>query len=192
MAQALTPIAIANLKPRPSATKFRRRLSRAAGGGVSIPSQELHRPIPVPRLAAQADLGSVLDRARRGRIRHDARAGYAAVAGGGARACHQGVARSQERSRSVRRQAAQRQQELAAESDTLAPLRQEYLRREGPRLRTVNQREADLEIALRQRAGTAAGRRDQARPVHPRARSHRRSQRPGARRPCAVARCGPC
>ena len=39
-----------------------------------------------------------------------------------------------------------RQQERAAESDTLNAIAQEYLRREGPRLRTCNQRRADLEL----------------------------------------------
>ena len=39
-----------------------------------------------------------------------------------------------------------RQQERAAESDTLRAISDEYLRREGPRLRTLNQRRADLEL----------------------------------------------
>jgi integrase len=39
-----------------------------------------------------------------------------------------------------------RQEERAAESDTLAALAAEYLRREGPRLRTLNQRRSDLEL----------------------------------------------
>ena len=39
-----------------------------------------------------------------------------------------------------------RQQERAAESDTLNAIAQEYLRREGQRLRTCNQRRADLEL----------------------------------------------
>jgi integrase len=39
-----------------------------------------------------------------------------------------------------------RQEELAAESDTLGAIAAEYLRREGPRLRTLNQRKADLDL----------------------------------------------
>ena len=39
-----------------------------------------------------------------------------------------------------------RQQERAAESETLRAISDEYLRREGPRLRTLNQRRADLEL----------------------------------------------
>jgi integrase len=38
----------------------------------------------------------------------------------------------------------QRQEQLAAESDTLRSVADEYLRREGPRLRTLNQRRSDL------------------------------------------------
>ena len=40
----------------------------------------------------------------------------------------------------------QRQEQLAAESDTLQSLVQEYLRREGGRLRTVGQRRSDLDL----------------------------------------------
>ena len=40
----------------------------------------------------------------------------------------------------------QRQEQLAAESDTLQAIAQEYLRREGPRLRTLSQRRSDLEL----------------------------------------------
>jgi integrase len=40
----------------------------------------------------------------------------------------------------------QRQEALAAEGDTLQAISEEYLRREGPRLRTLNQRRADLEL----------------------------------------------
>jgi integrase len=39
-----------------------------------------------------------------------------------------------------------RQEERAAESDTLAAIAGEYLRREGPRLRTVQQRRSDLDL----------------------------------------------
>jgi integrase len=39
-----------------------------------------------------------------------------------------------------------RQEERAAESDTLAAIAAEYLRREGPRLRTLNQRRSDLDL----------------------------------------------
>src|SRR5262245_50855287 len=39
-----------------------------------------------------------------------------------------------------------REEELAAASDTLAAIAAEYLRREGPRLRTFSQRKADLEL----------------------------------------------
>ena len=39
-----------------------------------------------------------------------------------------------------------RQEELAAESDTLGAIAAEYLRREGPRLRTVGQRKSDLDL----------------------------------------------
>jgi integrase len=39
-----------------------------------------------------------------------------------------------------------RQEQLAAESDTLQAISEEYLRREGTRFRTLNQRRADLEL----------------------------------------------
>src|SRR5262249_6166044 len=39
-----------------------------------------------------------------------------------------------------------REEERAAESDTLAAIAAEYLRREGPRLRTVSQRRSDLDL----------------------------------------------
>jgi integrase len=39
-----------------------------------------------------------------------------------------------------------RQEELAGESDTLSAIAAEYLRREGPRLRTVQQRRSDLDL----------------------------------------------
>jgi integrase len=40
----------------------------------------------------------------------------------------------------------QRQEQLAAESDTLSAIAAEYLRREGPRLRTFVQRKSDLDL----------------------------------------------
>jgi integrase len=40
----------------------------------------------------------------------------------------------------------QRQEQLAAESDTLQAVAQEYLRRVGPKLRTLDQRKADLDL----------------------------------------------
>jgi integrase len=39
-----------------------------------------------------------------------------------------------------------RQEQLAAEADTLQALSEEFLRREGPRLRTLSQRRSDLEL----------------------------------------------
>jgi integrase len=39
-----------------------------------------------------------------------------------------------------------RQEQLAAEADTLQAIAQEYLRREGPRFRTLRQRRSDLEL----------------------------------------------
>src|SRR6478609_4987303 len=40
----------------------------------------------------------------------------------------------------------QRQEERAGESDTLSAIAAEYLRREGPRLRTLSQRKSDLDL----------------------------------------------
>src|SRR5262249_35764358 len=41
----------------------------------------------------------------------------------------------------------------AAEADTFEAIAQEYLRREGPRLRTLNQRQADLELLCKSAIG---------------------------------------
>jgi integrase len=42
-----------------------------------------------------------------------------------------------------------KQEQLAAESDTLQAIAEEFLRREGPRLRTLSQRRSDLELLYR-------------------------------------------
>ena len=57
-----------------------------------------------------------------------------------------GATSGQERQRPPAAKQRQRQEQLAAESDTLRAISEEYLRREGPRLRTLSQRRADLEL----------------------------------------------
>ena len=59
----------------------------------------------------------------------------------------------------------QRQQAAAAESGTLQAISEEYLRREGQRLRTVKQREADLKLLTDSPLGRLPVAVDLARPI---------------------------
>jgi integrase len=147
MAKALTPIAIANLKPHPSRyevsdpgcsglrvvvfpsrkksfiVRYRfRGLQRKLTLGPCLGGNEQGEPTDSPELNTPLSLAAARELATK--ALRQARAG--------ADPC----AAKQRR----------RQEELAAESDTLSAVAQEYLRREGPRLRTLSQRRSDLEL----------------------------------------------
>jgi integrase len=145
MTTALTPIAIANLKPRPQ----RYEVSDPGCAGLRVvvfPSRRksfvvrfrfrgLQRkltlgPVLVERGVAESDTTPELDtplslaaaRERATKALREAKSGRDPCA-------------AKQRAR---------QEQLAAESDTLNAIAAEYLRREGPRLRTVDQRRSDL------------------------------------------------
>jgi integrase len=147
MTKALTPIAIANLKPRPQ----RYEVSDPGCAGLRVvvfPSRRksfvvrfrfrgLQRkltlgPVLVERGVAESDTTPELDtplslaaaRERATKALREAKSGRDPCA-------------AKQRAR---------QEQLAAESDTLNAIAAEYLRREGPRLRTLSQRKADLDL----------------------------------------------
>jgi integrase len=147
MARVLTPIAIANLKRRPQRyevsdpgcaglrvvvfpsrrksfiVRFRfRGLQRKLTLGPCLGGNEQGEPTDAPELSTPLSLAAARELATK--ALRQARAGADPCA-------------AKQRAR---------QQERAAESDTLGAVAQEYLRREGPRLRTLNQRKADLEL----------------------------------------------
>jgi integrase len=147
MAKALTPIAIANLKPRsqryeisdpgcsglrvvvfPSRRKsfivrFRfRSLQRKLTLGPCLGGNEQGEPTDSPELNTPLSLAAARELATK--ALRQARAGADPCA-------------AKQR---------QRQEELASESDTLSAVAQEYLRRVGPGLRTLSQRRSDLEL----------------------------------------------
>jgi integrase len=147
MARALTAIAIASLKPRPQRyeisdrgcaglrvvvfpsrrksfiLRFRiRGLQRKLTLGPCLGGGEQGEPTDSPELNTPLSLAAARELATK--ALRQARAGADPCA-------------TKQR---------QRQEQLAAESDTLAAIAAEYLRREGPRLRTVGQRRSDLEL----------------------------------------------
>ena len=147
MARALTPIAIANLKPRPQryevsdpgcaglrvvvfpsrrksfVVRFRfRGLQRKLTLGPCLTERGVTESDTTPELDTPLSLAAARERATK--ALREAKSGRDPCA-------------AKQR---------QRQQELAAESDTLRAISEEYLRREGPRLRTVGQRRSDLEL----------------------------------------------
>jgi integrase len=147
MARALTAIAIANLKPRP--TRYEVSDPGCAGLRVVVfPSKKksfivryrfrgLQRKLTLGRCLTER---GVVEPANTPET--DTPLSLAAARELATKALRQAKAGADPCAAKQRA----RQEELAAESDTLAAVAQEYLRREGPRLRTRNQREADLNL----------------------------------------------
>jgi integrase len=147
MARPLTPIAIANLKPRPKryevpdpgcaglrvvvfpsrrksfVVRYRfRGLQRKLTLGPCMTERGVAEPTSAPETATPLSL--LAARSLCAEALRQARSGNDPAA-------------AKQR---------KRQQERAAESDTLAAIAAEYLRREGPRLRTIQQRRSDLDL----------------------------------------------
>jgi integrase len=147
MIKPLTPIAIANLKPKPQryeisdpgcpglrvvvfpsrrksfVLRFRfRNLQRKLTLGPCLTERGVAESDTTPELGTPLSLAAARERATK--ALREAKSGRDPCA-------------AKQR---------QRQEELAAESDTLSAIAAEYLRREGPRMRTVGQRKADLEL----------------------------------------------
>jgi integrase len=147
MTKALTPIAIANLKPRaarfevsdpgcrglrvvvfPSRRKsfivrFRfRGLQRKLTLGPCLTERGVAESDTAPELDTPLSLAAARERATR--ALREAKSG------------HDPCAAKQRK----------RQEERAAESDTLRAISEEYLRRKGPELRTLSQRRSDLDL----------------------------------------------
>ena len=147
MAKALTPIAIANLRARPQRyevsdhgcqglrvvvfpsrrksfiVRFRYRgLQRKLTLGPCLVGGEQGEPTDTPELNTPLSLAAARELATR--ALRQAKSGNDPAAA--------------KRKR--------REEELAAESDTLKAISEEYLRRQGPQLRTVGQRVADLAL----------------------------------------------
>ena len=149
MAKPLTPVAIANLKPRLK----RYEVSDPGCPGLRVvvfPSKRksfvvryrfkgvLQRkltlgPVLVERDVAETEITPELDTPL----------SLAAARELATKALRE--ARSRKNDPAAAKQRA-RQKARAAESDTLRAISEEYLRREGPRMRTLNQRRADLEL----------------------------------------------
>ena len=147
MAKALTAIAIGNLKPRPQryevsdpgcaglrvvvfpskkksfVVRYRfRGLQRKLTLGSCLVGADQGEPTDSPELSTPLSLVAARELATK--ALRQARAGADPCA-------------AKQRARA---------EELAAESDTLGAIAGEYLRREGPRLRTVGQRKSDLDL----------------------------------------------
>ena len=93
-------------------------------------------------LQRKLTLGTLPDRAqRRDRACQRASTGHPAVTDGGRQLATTALRQAKSgNDPAAAKQRRKRQEQLAAESDTLQALSAEYLRREGPRLRTVRQR----------------------------------------------------
>jgi integrase len=147
MARALTAITIANLKPRPQRyevsdpgcaglrvvvfpsrrksfiVRYRYRgLQRKLTLGPCLGGNEQGEPTDTPELNTPLSLAAARELATK--ALRQVRAGADPCA-------------AKQRAR---------QEQLAAESDTLAAIAAEYLRREGPRFRTLSQRQSDLKL----------------------------------------------
>jgi len=146
MARALTPITIAALKARPA----RYEISDPGCAGLRVVVFPSRKKSFVVRyrfrgLQRKLTLGRCLD-GKQGEPADtpelDTPLSLAAARELATKALRQARAGSDPCAAKQR----QRQEERAAESDTLVAIATEYLRREGPRLRTLNQRKADLDL----------------------------------------------
>ena len=145
MAKPLTPIAIANLKARPQ----RYEVSDGGCAGLRVVVFPTRRKSFILRyrfrgLQRKLTLGSVAVGGAEPEAgpELDTPLSLAAARELATKALRQAKSGSDPAAAKQR----QRQEQLAAESDTLQAIAQEYLRREGPRLRTVGQRRSDLEL----------------------------------------------
>ena len=147
MAKPLTAIAIANLKPRSQ----RYEVSDPGCAGLRVvvfppAGRSLRRQVPIRGLQRKLTLGPCLSGGMAGEPANtpelDTPLSLAAARELATKALRQ--AKSGRDPCAAKQRA--RQQERAAESDTLRAISDEYLRREGPRLRTLNQRRADLDL----------------------------------------------
>ena len=161
------------------------RLRRAPGGGVSEPEEVIRRQVPISRLAAQADLGPCLTGAA-GRTRRRPELNTPLSLAAARELATKSLRQAKSGSDPCAAKQRARQQERAAECDTLRAISDEYLRREGPRLRTLNQRRADLELLCASVLGRLPVAEITRGQYTPPARLHRRQQRAGALRPRAV------
>jgi integrase len=148
MAKALTPITVANLRARP----HRYEISDGGCAGLRIVVFPSRRKSFIVRfryrgLQRKLTLGPVL-------LTHngegepdttpeiDTPLSLAAARELATKALRQAKSGTDPAAAKQRR----RQEQLAAESDTLEAIAEEYLRREGPQLRTISQRKADLDL----------------------------------------------
>ena len=147
MPKALTPIAIANLKPRPQ----RYEISDPGCAGLRVVVFPSRKKSFVVRyrfrgLQRKLTLGSCLDGRKQSEPtdtpEFDTPLSLAAARELATKALRQARAGADPCAAKQRR----RQEERAAESDTLIAIAAEYLRREGPGLRTLSQRKADLDL----------------------------------------------
>jgi integrase len=147
MARALTAIAIANLRPRPQ----RYEISDPGCAGLRVVVFPSKKKSFVVRfrfrgLQCKLTLGSCLGGDEQGEPTDSPElntplslAAARELATKALRQAKSGVNPCAAKQRA-------RQEELAAESDTLSAIAAEYLRREGSRLRTLSQRKSDLDL----------------------------------------------
>jgi integrase len=143
MARALTAIAIANLKPRPQ--RFEVADPGCAGLRVVVfPSRKKSFIVRFRYRGAQRKLtlGPVLGGG--GEPTDAPELGTPLSLSAARELATKALRQAKSGSDPCEAKRQKREEELAAESDTLAAVAAEYLRREGPRLRTISQRESDL------------------------------------------------
>jgi integrase len=151
MAKALTPIAIANLRARPQ----RYEISDGGCSGLRVvvfPSKKKSFIVRYRFRGAQRKLtlGPCLIDKHDDQVEPDSTPEIdtpltlVAARELAARARRQAKAKNGTDPAAAKRR--QREEELAAESDTLRAISEEYLRRRGAQLRTVDQRRSDLEL----------------------------------------------
>jgi integrase len=145
MAKVLTAISVANARPAGA----RREIPDAGCRGLYLVIQPSGHKSWCARFRyrgrpTKLTLGSLLDGAREPDVAPelDTPLSLAAARELATKALREAKAGLDPAARKRKRRADQR----AAEADTLRAIAEEYLRREGPRLRTLNQRRSDLEL----------------------------------------------
>jgi integrase len=147
MAKSLTPVAIANLKPRPQ----RYEVPDGACLGLRVVVFPSRKKSFVVRfrfrgLQRKLTLGSVLGGNGHGEPADSPELSTPLSLAAARELATKALRQARSGSDPCAAKQRARQQERAAESDTLAAVAAEYLRREGPKLRTLNQRKSDLDL----------------------------------------------
>jgi integrase len=147
MAKALTPITIANLRARPK----RYEVSDGGCAGLRVVVFPSRKKSFIVRfrfrgLQRKLTLGPCLAERGVAESPNAPETGTPLSLAAARELCTKALREAKSGTDPAAAKQRKRQEQRAAEADTLQAISEEYLRREGPRLRTLSQRRADLEL----------------------------------------------